>query len=285
MQTRIILEMCANHNGLMSNATEMIDEAEKLGVWAVKFQKRNNDDMPDDMKSRRVDGKNYFGKTYLEHKEVLEFSKDELTYLKEYAEDRDLVFMCSAFDKKSIDDLIDIGCEWIKLSSQFFSNTKMRDCLMEKDCKRIISCGMHDILEIEHNPWLIDADMLLYCESIYPALPGECNLNTITTIKRKAVFDRVISEKRPPVIGYSSHEFEGVGIKYAIFAGATIVERHYTLNKGMRGHDHNISSDFEEMLRIIREIKEAEAVRGYKEELTAREEEIRNKYKWCWEHE
>ena len=113
-------------------------------------------------------------------------------------------------------------------------------------------------------------DVLMYCVSIYPAQLYDCKINTISEM-----------QKYKASIGYSSHEIVGYAIKYAVLQGVSYVERHYTLSKKMKGHEHAISSDKKEMIGIIKSIEEAEQIRGLKHTLTEAEQKIKDKYKWC----
>ena len=92
MNTKFILEFGCNHNGKITNAKKMIDEAKKLNVWAVKFQKRDIELIPDEIKKIKRNDKNSFGKNYYEHRKALELDIEKLKDLKKYAEDKGLEF-------------------------------------------------------------------------------------------------------------------------------------------------------------------------------------------------
>jgi len=257
MKTHLILETGCNHQGDFNIAKKMIDEASKLNIWAVKFQKRDIESFSKELKNIPRDLNNSFGINYYEHRKVLEFSCEEIKELMEYANQKNLVFICSAFDERSIYDLIKIECKWIKLPSQLFTNKYFKEILLNikksEGTKIIVSTGMHEDEEIFVNSWISHADVVLHCISTYPTTLTKMNLNMLQKLKRNVVKE----------IGYSSHENEGYGIKYAVMCGAKYIERHFTLNKEWKGSDHGtVSSDPPEIERIISDIKWAERILG-----------------------
>lgn len=256
-KTRIILELGCNHNGSMKIAEELIDEAVKLGVWGVKFQKRDIDSMDYGSKYIPRDISNSFGKTYYEHRKNLEFTVKQVKELKEYAEENMLQTIVTVFDIISAQDMIDIGFEYIKLPSQIMSNYEInRFLIKEKEnnerLKIICSTGMHTVGEVIDWQYINQFDIVMYCKSIYPSKLEDINFMNF----------RILREKLDNCIGYSSHDLNGFAIPYAVCLGAEYIERHYTLDKDMKGSDHKISSDYEEMKQIIENIKYVEEIIG-----------------------
>ena len=278
MKTKVILEMGCNHQGDINIAKRMIDDAKKLNVWGVKFQKRDIDSIPDNVKIKKRSLSNSFGKNYYEHRKVLEFSIDEIKELKKHTEKQGLSFLCSAFDIISIHQLDEIKCKYIKLPSQFFSNKEMIKAL--NDCKnepiKIGSTGMH--VELEIYECFNYFDIVFHCNSVYPHTIEYTNINTLISISKMAM------ESWPEKyieVGYSSHGEYGVEISYAVCAGAKYIERHYTLDKTMKGSDHStVSSDYDEMTNIISEIEYVEKILGKgKNFLSEEEKKIRKTYR------
>jgi len=258
MKTKIILEMGCNHQGDIETAKRMIDDAKSLGVYGVKFQKRDIESIPENVKTKKRSLKNSFGPTYYEHRKALEFSIKEIEFLKYYAHNRGLFFICSAFDEKSFYDLLEIGCE-IKLPSQLFSNEIFYNLYKKYASKEIfyiwLSTGMHTINEIKRSPWMKENVFIMYCNSIYPFTIVNLNIINLNII-RKSMSD---SER----LGYSSHGLNGKDVFYSVLLGAKYVERHYTLDKNLKGSDHStVSSDYLEMKKIINDVKLAEDILG-----------------------
>lgn len=269
---KLILETGCNHQGNINIAKDMIATARLLGVWGVKFQKRDIESIPDNVKIKPRSLDNSFGKNYYEHRKALEFSIEQMNILKKFTEKNGLKFVCSAFDSKSIDDLISINCKYIKLPSQLFSDENIRKQLCKnKNYKILVSTGMHEWEEIQNNFWLNEADVIFHCISTYPAKLSEMNLDTIRNLKD-------ITDAK---IGYSSHENEGMGIKFAVFAGATYIERHFTLNTEWKGSDHGtVSSDPDEIKRIISDIEWTGKLLGTQDRLCKlKERKVRKIYR------
>ncbi len=273
METRIILELCCNHQGSKQIAKRMIDEAVELNCWGVKFQKRDIESMPEEQKSMPRNSGNSFGPTYYEHRKALEFDTHEMLELKKYAEKKGLKAIVSVFDMVSAKEMVDIGFEYVKLPSQLYTNIKMVKFLGKSDSKLIGSTGMHTLNEIKHFHYNYQYDIIMFCRSIYPCNLQEISFGNFTALQK--MLDWEIID-----FGYSSHDQEGQGIKYAVVLGAKYIERHYTLDKTWKGSDHSISSDFEEMKKIIKEIEFIEKyinVRSF--ELSEKEKKVRKRYR------
>lgn len=272
---KLILETGCNHQGDIKIAKRMIELAGQLGADAVKFQKRDIEEMPNELKNKKRSLSNSFGETYYEHRKVLEFDNDQMQDLLKCCTKHNLVFMCSAFDKKSIFDLVEIGCGYIKLPSQLYTDNNLKDILLDirkkRNIKILVSTGMHEESEIFSNSWITEADFIFHCVSVYPVTLTNMNLYTLKKLDKKATGQ----------IGYSSHENEGYGIPYAVLAGANYIERHFTLDKEWKGSDHGtVSSDPPEIQKIISDIKWIERILGNeKRACSLKEREVRNIYR------
>lgn len=268
MKTKLVLEAGCNHQGNMKTAHVMIEEAKRLGAFGIKFQKRDLNSIPEEIRDKKRNLSNSFGETYFKHRDALEFNIYEMEELKYYCEGLGINFICSAFDYNSILELIGIKCRFIKIPSQLYSDEVLYNKIMklkkDNDFEIWVSTGMHNSEEIFSNKWIKDADVLFHCVSVYPACLTRMNLKTIQELSK-------IRNK----VGYSSHENEGLGIKLSIFAGAEYVERHFTIDKEWKGSDHStVSSDIPETERIVSEIKYAEEIIGTSERLCSLKERI-----------
>ena len=117
-KTYIISEIGLNHNGSLDLAKKMIDASKQSGADAVKFQKRNVDTLATDEVLNAEDNRfPEFGKTYGEIRRHLEFNMQEYLELKKYSEELSLDFFVTAFDTQSVDFLIEVGCDTIKIAS------------------------------------------------------------------------------------------------------------------------------------------------------------------------
>lgn len=267
MSCKLILECGCNHNGNLNTARDMICAAFHLGAWGVKFQKRDIDSIPDEMKNQKRKPANSFGKTYYEHRAALEFNIADMLELRMQADDLGLKFLCSAFDLKSVIDLTDIGVKYIKIPSQYAGNDEMI-LAARMSCEKVfISTGMRSREEIDKLCWLnedLSGVVPMHCISVYPSQLSQSNLITLSDMADKY-----------GEVGYSSHDVYGLAVKYAVIAGAKYIERHFTLDKSMKGSDHStVSSDPSEIKRIVYDIKQSDLVLGDKERKVSYDEQI-----------
>lgn len=296
METKLILEFGCNHNGIEEKAFEMIDKAAALGVWGIKFQKRDLASMPDHLKLLERNPVTSFGPNYYEHRKALEFSVEQLKKLREYAEGKGLHPVVTVFDVESVYEAIEAGFTHIKIPSQLYSNYGITTQLLyRKACGYVKnlyrSTGMHSIDEVLGWPYLngilgdlkgwegslvyeekhnMFFDVTFYCRSIYPCPPENIRFDWMLKIKEAL---------KVGVLGYSSHEKEGAGIPLSVMLGAEYIERHFTLDNNMKGSDHKtVSSDPEEMRGIIEDIEDMErAIEPYS--LCEAEEKLKKEYR------
>jgi len=246
----IVAEKGKKHNGSMEIAKKLMDKAKEIGVDAVKFQKK---DIETAFRKELLDkpyfGHHSFGKTYREHKQFLEFSKEEIKQIKEYCDKIGIIFFCTPFDVKSVQDLEEIGNPIYKIASFHVTNLNLIEAICRTGKPIVMSTGMSTIEEVDRAVDLIrrytENFVLLHCVSAYPADERELNLRTIKTLK----------ERYNCPVGYSGHE-RGVALCAAtIMLGACIIERHFTLDRTMKGPDHALSVEPTGMSLIVRRSK------------------------------
>ncbi|KAH8247369.1 hypothetical protein KR038_002972 [Drosophila bunnanda] len=234
----IIAEIGQNHQGSLATAKKMISEAKKAGCHCVKFQKS---DLPAKFTrsalEREYISDHAWGKTYGEHKEYLEFSKDQYLELQAYSRELNVDFTASAMDECSMDFLLELNVPFIKIGSGDANNFPLLKKAAGLDLPLVISTGMQTMATVERIVQIMEEAgkqnfALMHCVSSYPTLPTDCHLQTISLLKSR--FPNV-------VIGYSGHEL-GISISQAaVLLGARIVERHFTLDKNQKGSDHRCS--------------------------------------------
>lgn len=254
--TFIIAEAGINHQGEVIIAKELILKAKECGADAVKFQKRSISriltreglDMP-------YNNPNSFGATYGEHKKALELSEDDYRELKAFADEHEIIFCASGWDEESIDFLDELGIAFFKMASADLTNIPLLKHTAQKGKPMILSTGMAtmDMIKTAYDAIVeINSQIaILQCTSTYPSQFDEINLNVLNTFKK---------EFPNAVIGYSGHE-KGIAIPPAAVAlGATIIERHFTLDRTMKGGDHAASLEpggFAKMVRDIHHVAES----------------------------
>ena len=254
----VVAEIGNNHQGDLAIARQMVEEAARAGVHAVKFQKRDmNALFTDEGLQMPYSGPNSFGRTYGEHRLALELPIENMVELKALAESLGMVFFASAWDQMSLAELIDLDVEILKICSADLVNIPLLRQAGATGLPVILSTGMSSLEEIDlavselrkyHNDIII-----LHCNSTYPC-PDECvGLPVMAELSKRYGLP----------VGYSGHE-RGIGPSVAAAAlGACVVERHFTLDRTLRGTDHQASLDpagFAQMMSLIREAEAAMTV-------------------------
>ncbi len=257
----IIAEVGNNHNGDFELAKKTIKAAKDAGADAVKFQKRFVEDVfTKEMQEMPYDNPRSLAPTYGEHRRKLEFSREQFVELKDYAESLGLVFFVTPFDVKSADFLESIGVHAYKISSFDVTNLPLLEHVAKKGKPILLSTGMSTLEEIDqavetilaHNDRLI----VNHCTSIYPTPDESIDLNMVRVLKERY---------RPLPVGYSGHEPDILPTVVSVGAGARTVERHFTLDKAMRGSDHHMSIDPEDFTEMVNQIRRVEKVLGSSE--------------------
>ena len=246
----IIAEIGNNHNGNLDLAKEMLKICKKINVDAVKFQVKDIETaFSKELLDKPYTGPNSFGKTYREHKEALEFSKDELKVIYDYARELGIICFATPFDVKSVNILEELDNPIYKISSFHVTDLELIESIAKTSKPIILSTGMSSIEEIDVAVKKIrefhDKLIILQCTSCYPTEDEDVNLRVIPTLEKRYECP----------IGFSSHE-RGVAITSASVAmGAAIIERHFTLDRTMKGPDHASSIEESGMELVVKRAK------------------------------
>jgi len=259
----VIAEIGINHNGDMEIAKALIDKAADAGVDAVKFQKRTTTAILTKEGLEKVyDSPNAFAPTYGEHREKLEFNIDQYRELKEYSEKVGVLFFASVWDENSADVLEDLGIDAYKIPSADTINTHLLEYVAKKDKPVLLSTGMNTELEILHAVKTVQKYnkriVLFHCLSLYPSPEEKINMKYMDVLR---------DTFNPIPVGYSGHETDLLATLVAVSRGACIVERHFTLDKNMKGGDHKASLDPKEMTELVSAIRRVEVVLGKSEKI------------------
>ena len=255
--TYVIAEIGNNHNGDANIAKKLIEMAHECKADAVKFQVKDIErafskellDMP-------YEKYNSFGKTYREHKQYLEFSHETYKELQEYARRVGIQFLATPFEEYSLKFLDDLDVPAIKIASFHMSddNLLLKAAALQRPL--IVSTGMSTIEEVDHAVEVLKSVgatfALLQCTSCYPTQLEDIHLSVIAEFKRKYNC----------VVGYSGHE-NGVSIAAcSFFFGARILEKHFTLDRTMKGPDHAASLEIKGMRMLVERLREQETAVG-----------------------
>ena len=284
----MIAEIGINHNGDLNIAKKLIDIAVMSGCDAVKFQKRNPDVCVPEHQKNIVRDTPWGKMSYLDYKHKIEFGKEEYDKINHYCKERNIVWSASPWDLDSLDFLTQYNLPFIKIPSAMITNEDLMFAAKRTGKKVIISTGMSTFSEIERaisvlklpgntaktlRPFHLNekADnnfAVLHCNSTYPAPLNELNLSAIKTLK-----DRFKCE-----VGYSGHEFRLGTSVAAVYLGATIIERHITLDRTMWGTDQLSSVEPQGLIKLVKGIRELEESFGNGEiKVTESEKSVRKK--------
>lgn len=251
----IIAEIGCNHNGDIDLAKKMIDKAKECGCDAIKLQLWQQEELCTNkylhqlnkgiVKLENVDKwetKELGLKNIFEQVEKFSISYNDHIKLFAHAKSKKIGFSSTAITKKGIDFLIDCKADFLKIASMDINNPQFIEYAISKDYPILISTGLASLGEIEMIANLIPVKFrenvtLLHCVSLYPPDDKLVNLRFINTLRD--LFDLNV--------GYSDHTLGFSIALEAVAYGATIIEKHFTLNKNMPGWDQKVSADPFEM--------------------------------------
>lgn len=263
----IIAEAGVNHNGSTGLALQLVDVAAEAGADAVKFQTfkaetlvRAGAEKAEYQKKQTGDGDQF------SMLKALELSEEAHRQVAARCREKGILFMSTPFDLEAADFLLGLGMTFIKVPSGELTNHPFLAELARRNRPLILSTGMGSLDEIREAVAVIDRTRevsglgarpegfltVLHCTSNYPALPGDVNLTAMNTIGR---------ELGVPV-GYSDHT-NGITIAIAATAlGASVIEKHFTLDRDLPGPDHAASLEPNELAAMVRAIRDVERALG-----------------------
>lgn len=266
-KTLIIAEAGVNHNGSLDNAKLLVDYAALAGADYVKFQTFKADKIISklapkaDYQLKNTDNT----ESQLEMVKRLELSVADHETLLQHCNKRGIQFLSTAFDSESIDLLVNLGIKLGKIPSGELTNLPYLRKMARSFPELILSTGMATSGEIERTlKALIDAGAdrecitILHCNTEYPTPMNDVNLRAMASMR----------DLFQVKVGYSDHT-EGIEVPLAAVAlGATVIEKHFTLDKKMEGPDHAASLEPQElkaMVKGVRNLEMALSGSGFKE--------------------
>lgn len=258
----IIAEAGVNHNGDISLAKNLIDVAADAGVDYVKFQTFNTKKLVSKSAQKadyQKENINNASETQLNMLQKLELSKEDHRILIEYCKTKDIKFLSTAFDLDSIDFLQELKIDLWKIPSGEITNLPYLKKIGSLQKPVIISTGMAEMTEIEDAINVIKAAgtelgliTVLHCNTEYPTPMCDVNLTAMNTIQTEFNV----------TVGYSDHTL-GIEIPIAAVAlGATVIEKHFTLDKTMEGPDHKASLEPNELKAMVTAIRNIQLAMG-----------------------
>lgn len=260
MSVFIIAEAGVNHNGDLNLAYKMVDKAKEAGVDCIKFQTfktekiiSKNTEMADYQKENTNNNESQY-----EMVKKLELSYEDFRKIKNYCEQKEIIFLSTPDEKESLDFLVDeLKVSTIKVGSGEITNYLYLKEIAKKNKEIILSTGMSTLGEVEKALEIIreynnKKVILLHCTTNYPCPMEEVNLKAMLTLK----------EAFKTEIGYSDHTLGTEVAIAAVVMGAKVIEKHFTLDKNMEGPDHKASLDPKELKIMVEQIRNIEKALG-----------------------
>ena len=251
----IIAEAGVNHNGDLQLAYKLVYEASKSGANAVKFQTFNADTLVN-KSSTRAPYQQLSGDS-LQHEKLsgLQLTYNEQASIKQYCDTLGIEFISTAYDEQAVTFLKSLGVKRIKIASADIINLPLLESVCESGLPIIQSTGMATLQEVERTYKFLKESKapsisLLHCVTSYPLDIDQVNMRWINILQNR--FDCEI--------GYSDHTLGTTVPIMAVTMGATILEKHFTLDRYMKGPDHYASlepRDFQNMVSSIRDVEQA----------------------------
>lgn len=254
----IIAEIGQNHQGDVETCKKLIDLAKFFGVDAVKIQKRHNRSLfTRNFFNSPYNNEVSFGPTYGLHRQALEFNKKEYKILKRYAEKLGLIFFATAWEPISADFLYELDIPAFKIASADIHNIPLLIHVAKFKKPMIVSTGTATIEDVKRAFNVIyplnKKLAFLQCTAMYPATAEVLDIRVIETYRK--LFPEI-------VIGFSNH-FNGISVDPVAYAmGARIIEKHFTLNRAMKGSDHSFSLEFDGMRKLVRDLRRVRLALG-----------------------
>lgn len=251
----IIAEIGINFNGSLENCFKMIDIAVETGCHAAKFQFFSAKNMYP-MSAGQLDWKDAekeYSYDIYEAVKNFELPPEWLDQLIPYCESKNIDFMASVFDIEGLEYLVRKGIKKIKLSSYTITHLPLIEAAAKTKLPIILSTGGATLAEVEDAVRCVQtyhSDIaLLHCSIKYPTPLNEVNMGVLDTLK--FAFPKI-------AIGYSDHTFEVSDAPIqAVYLGATVIEKHITLDKKMEGPDHFFALEPQELARMVSDIHKA----------------------------
>jgi N-acetylneuraminate synthase len=268
MHTIIIAEAGVNHNGDINTAKKLIDVAANTGVDFVKFQTFKADKLASKTAKKasyQLQNINDGDDSQYSMLKKLELSEDDHLELINYCNRKGVQFLSTGFDEASIDFLNKLNIKFFKVPSGEITNKPYLQHIASKNIPVILSTGMATIPEIKDALKVLTSKGLtmnqitvLHCNTEYPTPMEDVNLKAMQTIKNELQVE----------VGYSDHTL-GIEVPIAAVAlGATVIEKHFTLDRNLPGPDHRASlepHELEQMVKAIRNVELALSGSGKKE--------------------
>lgn len=266
MSTFIIAEAGANHNKNFDQALKLIDAAKDSGADAVKFQTYSSETL------YSKNTPDFAGYTNInELIKNIELPREWQKDLKQYCDEQNIEFMSTPFDERAVDELVNLGVKRLKIAGFESTDPRFVDMVCSAKLPIIASLGIgsnyltiNRILETAFRHDITDITFL-HCNNAYPTPPEDVYLGNI----------KIMSNDRRYKTGFSDHTVSPYTPSLAVAAGATVIEKHFTLDRNLPGPDHSFALEPDELKVMVEHIRYAEKCKGNKKGFSSSEEKFK----------
>ena len=260
-KTLIIAEAGVNHNGSLRLAKKLVNSAATAGADIIKFQSFETDQLTSKVSPK---AKYQMKTTSKKESQYDMLKKYQLSYndhleLKNYCNKKKIEFLSTPFDLKSVILLKKLGLKRIKISSGDINNLPLLKLIAKLKLKTILSTGMSNLKEVEAAKKILLSNglsknqlVLLHCTTSYPTSLSEVNLKAMLTMQKKFKLK----------VGYSDHTLGSDVAIAAVAMGASVIEKHFTLDRTLPGPDHSSSLELDEFKKMVKSIRNVEECLG-----------------------
>ena len=256
--TLLIAEIGVNHNGCLELLEKLIEEAKSSGAHACKFQtfKAKSLARKDTPKVNYQLSTSDPDETHWQMLKNLELSDEMHLFAKKRCEDLGMDFISTPYDPESVEYLHSIGVKTVKTASADVVDHRIHNKIVELGMKAIIAVGMASMNEIRDMLKIYkkasNPPALLHCVSNYPCSYESLNLACITSLKNEFGYE----------VGFSDHSVDNSAASLAVALGATIIEKHFTLDREMAGPDHKASTTPNEFRELVKAVSLSKKILG-----------------------
>lgn len=259
MSVFIIAEAGVNHNGDINLAKKLVDVAVEAGVDAVKFQTFNAKRLvcKSAPKAEYQIANTGTDEKQQEMLDKLQLTEEEFGELKDYCDNKNVMFLSTPFDVESFQFLKSIGMKTVKIPSGEITNYPLLREIGKSKLEVVLSTGMCELAEVKRAIEVLkefgsERITVLQCNTEYPTPFCDANVKAMLTL----------GEETGCNYGYSDHTLGNDVAIAAVALGATVIEKHFTLDKTMEGPDHIASINPEELKSLVTSIRNVEAAMG-----------------------
>lgn len=257
--TFFIAEAGVNHNGSLDLALKLVDHAASCGADCVKFQTFQAEnlvtlDAPKADYQLKVTDRN---ESQFEMLKKLELSKDDYVKIINRCKNKNIIFLSTPYNDEDIDFLVDLNVSALKIASGQIVETPFLKKAISANLPLIVSSGMATLEDVKEAVNIFRSQSsedfaILQCNTNYPTSIHEANIKAMVTMRNELNC----------LTGYSDHTEGSIAIMAAVANGASIIEKHFTLDRELPGPDHTSSINPQELKILIQQIRTIETVLG-----------------------